>query len=239
MAHISRKELKKDEFRDSLETTYEFLGEHKKAIIQAVVIVAVVVTGVFGWRYYSGRQTAKAEAAYSAAARLYTAHVQGSNEQPIPGEVTFPNDQAKYEAAEKALSKVAKDYSGNRYGQMASYYAAVSLEHLNRYKEAAHWLEPVSRNGDPQLRSLAKFELAHVYERIGKPAQALALYQQLLKDPTVFVPKPVVLLALGDHYQARKDTAQAVKYYKQLQAEYPNTGLASQAGQRLQMLGRT
>ncbi len=239
MAHISRKELKKDEFRDSIETSYEFLSTHKKAIVQVVVVVIVVAAGVLGWRYYSGQKTAKASAAYAAAVRLYDAHVQGSNDQPIPGELTYPSDTAKYQAAEKALSQVAKEYPGSRYGQMASYYTAVSLEHLGNYKEAVKWLEPIAKGGNANFCSLAQFELAHVYEKLGKPGQALTIYQQLLKNPTVFVPKPVVLLALGDHYQAQKDTAQAVKYYKQLQAEYPNTGLADQAGQRLEMLGRT
>jgi predicted negative regulator of RcsB-dependent stress response len=239
VAHISRRELKKDEFRDSLETGYEFLTTHKNTIWQVAVVVLVVAGAVFAWRYYTGQQSAKASTAYAEAVRIYDAPVQGSTQTPMPGEKTYASDTVKYEAAQKALGKVAMEYGGTRYGQMARYYAAVSLEHLDRYSDAVKWLEPMTHRGDAQFQALAKFELAHVYEKMGKSQQALALYQQLLKKPSVFVPKPVVLLALGDHYQAAKNTSEAVKYYEQIKSEYPNTGLADQANQRLEMLGKT
>jgi predicted negative regulator of RcsB-dependent stress response len=239
VAHISRRELKTDEFRDSLESGYEFLSEHKRTIWQVAIIVVVAACAVFAWRYYTSRQSAQAGAAYADAIQIYNTPVQGSTQAPMPGQETFPSDAAKYQAAEKALGKVATQYGGTRYGQMARYYAAVSLEHVGNYKDAVNWLQPMTRRGDAHFQALAKFELAHVYEKMGKPQQAVTLYQQLLKNPSVFVPKPLVLLALGDHYQTLKNTTEAVKYYDQIKSEYPNTGLADQANQRLQMLGKT
>jgi predicted negative regulator of RcsB-dependent stress response len=239
LAHISRKELKTDEFRDTLAHGAEVLGTHKTLIWQVSVVVVVAACAVFAWRYYSGRRNAQASAAFGAAMKLYEAQVVEAGQSPPPGALTYPNDTVKYTAAQKAMGEVAMRYPHSRYGSMARYYAAVSLDRLGRYQDAVNWLAPMTDRGDAQLQALAKFELAHVYDRMGKSAQAIALYQQLAGKPTVFVPKPLVLLALGDHYRALNDTQQAAKYYQQVKSEFPNTGLADQADQRLEMLGKS
>ena len=223
MAHISRKELKTDEFHDWM--------EH--------IVVVVVAGAVYGYRYYTGHENARAWTSYSQAMQIYGAPVQGSAQPPMPGEMTYPSDAVKYQAAQKAMGQVAMEFPHTRYGQMARYYAAVSLDQLGRRQDAVNWLLPMTKGGDAQLRALANFELAHIYDRMNKPAQAVELYQKLLSKPSVFVPKPVVLMALGDHYRAQNQNQQATKYYQQIKTEYPNTGLADQADQRLEMLGKT
>ena len=55
------------------------------------------------------------------------------------------------------------------------------------------------------------------------------------KFELLFVPKPLVLLALADHYRA-SDPQQAAKYYTQIKSEFPDTAAAQMADQRLQLL---
>ncbi len=237
MAHISRRELKTDEFHDTLEHGWEVVAEHKQTIWQVSVVVVVVAAAIFGWRYYTSHKSAEASAAFTQAMQVYSAPVQQAGQPPIPGQTSYPDSQTKYQAAQTAMAGVAAHFGGTRYGQMAAYYDAVSLDHLKRYQEAADKLVPLSKSGDADFQALAKFELANVYDRMNKPALALPLLQELLAKPSVFVPKPVVLLALGDHYMGQNENQQAAKYYKQIQSEYPNTGLADQASRRLEMLG--
>jgi predicted negative regulator of RcsB-dependent stress response len=237
MAHISRRELKTDEFHDTLENFWESLAEHKQTIWQVSVVVVVVAAAIFGWRYYTGHKDAEASAAFTQAMQVYSTPVQQAGQPPVPGQTSYPDNQAKYQAAQKAMAGVAAHFGGTRYGQMAAYYEAVSLDRLKQYQRAADKLLPLTKSGDAEFQALAKFELAHVYDRMSKPALALPLLRELLAKPSVFVPKPVVLLALGDHYMGQNDNQQAAKYYKQIQSEYPNTGLADQASRRLEMLG--
>jgi predicted negative regulator of RcsB-dependent stress response len=237
--HITRRELKKDEFRDTLAHGAEFLSTHKSLIWQVSVVAIVAACAVFGWRYYSSHRHAQAAAAYAAAMKIYEAPVLAAGESPLPDQMNYTNDAQKYMAAEQIMGQVAMRYPHSRYGSLARYYAAVSLDHLGRYQDAVNWLAPMMNRGDPQLQSLAKFELAHVYDQMGKSAQALALYRQLAAKPTVFVPKALVLLTLGDHYRAQNNTKEAVRYYEEVKSQYPNTGLADQADQRLEMLGKS
>jgi predicted negative regulator of RcsB-dependent stress response len=237
--HISRRELKKDEFQETLAHGADLLRTHQKAIWQVAIVVIVAAGAVFGWRYFTGRQSAQVSAAFSAAMKIYSAPVVQPGQSPPPGQMTYPTDAVKYTAAAQAMAQVATRYPHSLGGSMARYYAAVSEDQLGRYPDAVNWLLPMTGSSDAQLQALAKFELAHVYDEMGKPSQAVALYQQLAQKPTVFVPKPLVLLALGDHYRGMNDAPDAAKYYQELKSEFPNTGLADQADQRLEMLGKS
>ena len=118
---------------------------------------------------------------------------------------------------------------------MARYYAALCLVVLSRYDEAEKDLKIVESSSDEGLVSLARFQEAQVDERNGKGAQAVQIYQQLADKPSLFVPRPVVLLALADHYST-SDPDQAAKFYRQVKSEFPDTPAATTADQRLQLL---
>jgi predicted Zn-dependent protease len=118
---------------------------------------------------------------------------------------------------------------------MARYYAALCLEQLNRYDEAQKDLSAVESSGDDGLAALARFQEAQIDDLTSKGPQAAQIYQQLADKPNLFVPRPVALLALADHY-ASSDPNQAAKFYKQVKSEFPDTPAATTADQRLQLL---
>ena len=94
-------------------------------------------------------------------------------------------------------------YPRTRPGQLSAYYAALSLEKLDKTDDARKWLKGLA-DGDSDFASLAKFELAQLNDRVGQGDEAVKLYQQLIAKPAVLVPKPVVMLALAEHYSAEK-----------------------------------
>jgi TolA-binding protein len=70
---------------------------------------------------------------------------------------------------------------------------------------------------------------------MGQGDEAAKLYQQLIAKPTVLVPKPIVMLALAEHYR-EKSPAEAAKLYEQIKADYPDTPIAEAADQALAFL---
>jgi hypothetical protein len=111
----------------------------------------------------------------------------------------------------------------------------LSLEKLARYDEAENDLKSLESSRDESLSALARFKLAQVYDEAGKGSQAVQLYQDLTTKPSLFVPKPIVLLALAEHYSG-SDPTQAAKLYNQIKTEFPDTQAAQEADQRLQLL---
>ena len=235
MAHISRKELKKDEVRETIDHGAEAVYTHQKLVAYVLGIALIVAIAVFGWRFYSQRQTMKASAALDDAMKVYDARVRAPGEPEEPGELTYIVEKNKFEDASKKLLEVAQRYPRTRPGQVALYYASLSLEKLGRDAEAQKWLQQLTGSGDSDFAALAHFELAQIADRTGKPDEAVKLYQQLIAKPTLLVPKPVVMLALADHWR-KTNPAEAAKLYNEIKTEFPGTGIADQADQELELL---
>lgn len=230
--HISRKELKKDEVRETLAHGAEAVLSHQQFTLYLLILAIVVALGFYGWRTYTERQSVKASAAFDAAMRIFQAPVGAL---PTPGEITYSDEKNKYTDAEKKFSEVASNYPRTHAGQIGSYYAALSLEKLGKNDDAKKRLRGLSGSRDDELAAMAKFELAGLDERTGQGDEAVKLYQELIAKPAVLVPKPVVMLALAGYY-VQKNPAEAAKLYLQIKSEYPDTPVAEQADQALALL---
>ena len=231
--HILRKDLKKDEIREKIVSGVESVASHQQALWIVVTAALVVALAVFGWNSYARRQTAKASAALDDAMKIFQARIRAPGEPADPAEVTYLDEKNKFTDAEKKFLVVADQYGRTKPGQMARYYAALSEVQLKQYGEAEKNLGQVVSGGDENLAGLAKFQLAEVYQRENKGSQAVDLYKQLSDKPSVFVPKPMAMLALADYYR-KTDPAQATKLYNQVKLEFPDA--AQEAEQGLELL---
>ncbi len=234
--HISRKELKTDEFRDTLAHGAEAVLTHQKLAIYVGVVAVIVLAAVFGWRLYAERQTVKASAGYDDAMKVFNAHVRTAGEPADPTEPNYTDEKVKYNDAAKKFEAVAKQYPRTRPGQIAAYYAGLSLERLKQNNEAATWYERVTRSGEDDFNSLARLALAQLDDEMGKSADAEKFYKDLVAHPTVFVPKPVALLNFANHYRGLNNNVEAVKLYNQIKTEFPDSPLAQEATQNIAML---
>ena len=150
-----------------------------------------------------------------------------------PGEVTYKDEKTKYTQAAQKFADVATKYPRTRPGQLAGYYAGLSLEKLDKNDDAKKLLQGLADGGDDELAAMARFELAQLDDRTGQSDEAVKLYQQLIAKPTVLVPKPVVMLALAEHYSAEKSRRSARSSTRQIKSDYPDTPIAQQAEQEL------
>ncbi|MDE3110006.1 MAG: tetratricopeptide repeat protein [Acidobacteriota bacterium] len=230
--HISRKELKTDEVHAALEQGWQALLSHEKFTIGVLILAIVVVAGVYGWRWYSESQASHAETDFTAAMDIFQAPV---GPPQTPGQLTYTDENRKFTEAGQAFAKVAKNYGRTRSGQLAAYYAALSDEKLKNDAAAEKWLDGIKGSKDAEVASIAKFELAGLYALDGKTDQAIPIYQALMAQPTILVPKPEAMLALANCYRA-KDPAQAAKLYGQIKTDYPDTPIADQADEALALL---
>lgn len=231
--HILRRDLKKDEIRETLVSGVESVATHQQAMWLVIAAVLVVALAVFGWNSYSRRQTAKASLALDEGLKIFQARIRAAGEPADPVDLTYVDEKNKFTDAEKKFQAVANEFGRTKPGQMARYYAALSEIQLKQYADAEKNLQEVSSGGDESLAGLAKFQLAQVYTQENKGAQAVDLYKQLVDKPTVFVPKPTAMLALADYYR-KSDPAQATKLYNQVKTEFPDA--AAEADQGLELL---
>ena len=231
--HILRKDLKKDEIREKLVHGVESVASHQQALWVVVTAALVAALAVFGWNSYAKRQTAKAAEALDDAMKVFQARIRAPGETAEPGEVAYVDEKNKFSDANKKFLELASQYGRTKPGQIARYYAALSETQLKQYGEAEKNLSQIVSSGDESLASLAKFQLAGVYLQENKGAQAADLFKQLSDKPSVFVPRPMAMLALADYYR-KTDPAQAAKLYNQIKQEFPDA--AEEADQGLELL---
>jgi hypothetical protein len=232
VAQLSRKELKKDEVRETLAHGAEAVLSHQQLTLYLLIVILVGVLSFYGWRAYAGRQASGSGAAFDAAMKIFQAPV---GTPPAPGAVTYSDDSKKYAAAEASFSALASKYPRTRAGQLGRYYRALSLEKLNKDDQARNALQNLVNTKDPDVAAMAKLELAGLDDRTGQGDEAAKLYQQLIDKPSILAPKPVAMLGLANHYRD-KDPSRAATIYSQIKSDYPDTPIAEQADQALALL---
>lgn len=193
MARITRKELKTDKFALEVEHTVDFFEEHRQDLVRyGAVALVLILIGVAVY-YYRSQQHDARQAALAKAILVQEATVG----QAPPGNLSFPTQQAKDEAAVKAFTEVASKYPGSDEGMIAKYYLGCIAADQGKLSDAAKAYEQVADSGSKQYSALAKFSLAQIYIMQGKNDQGEKLLRWLVDNPSVFVSKSQATIALA------------------------------------------
>jgi len=230
--HISRKELKQDKIRESLEHGAEAVFSHTTVVAAAVLAVALVGAGYTGWRFYIDRKTVQASAAFDAAMKAYSGRIGVTAD---PAETLYPNEAARAQDAAQKFSSVAAKYPSTNPGKLAAYYAALCLEDLERHNQALEELNKISSGSDKELAAMAQYQIAVIYARTGKTADATKILRTLADHSSVFVPRPLALLELAGMLRL-SNPQEAANVYQQIKKEFPNTAVSEEAERGLDTL---
>ncbi|HET6931627.1 MAG TPA: tetratricopeptide repeat protein [Candidatus Acidoferrum sp.] len=230
--HISRKELKHDRVRETIEHGAEAVLSHTRLASIAILIAIVLLSGYYGWKIYNDRQTAQAQAALDDAMKIFNAQILLPGQPNIPGEITYVDPAKRSQDAEVRLSAVAAKYPNTSPGRLARYYSAICLMDLDKLNQASEELKKLETGSDKELAALANFQKALIAERTGKNDQAIQTLQELSNSGSILVPKPLVLLELAGIYR-QSDPKKAIALYEQIKKDYPNTNVADEADRGL------
>ena len=230
--HISRKELKHDRVRETIEHGAEAVLSHTRLASIAILIAIVLLSGYYGWKIYNDRQTAQAQTALDDAMKIFNAQILQPGQPSIPGEISYVDPAKRSQDAEVRLSAVAAKYPNTGPGRLARYYSAICLMDLDKLNQASEELKKLETGSDKELAALANFQKALIAERTGKNDQAIQTLQELSNSGSILVPKPLVLLELAGIYR-QTDPKKAITLYEQIKKDYPNTNVADEADRGL------
>jgi predicted negative regulator of RcsB-dependent stress response len=231
--HISRKELKHDKIKETLEHGAEAVYSHSQLALALLLVILVAGTVYGGWRIYHDRKTAEANAAFDAAQKVYSARIGPPPGEPVdPSEPTFPDEATRAREASRRFTEVANKYSSTNPGKLARYYDALCLEDLEQHNQALEELKKVSESGDKELSAMAQYQIAIIDARTGKPDEAVKIYRSLADKKFIFVPRPLVLLELAGVLRQTKPQ-EAVTVYQQIKQEFHDSTISEEADRGL------
>jgi predicted negative regulator of RcsB-dependent stress response len=233
--HISRKELKQDKVRETIEHGAEAVLSHTRLASIAILLVIVAAAGYFGWKIYSDRQTAQAQSVLDDAMKVFNAQILLPGQPTQPGDISYVDPAQRSHDAEIKLSAVAAKFPSTKPGRLAGYYAALCMMDQDKLNQASEELKKLETGSDKELASLANFQKALIAERTGKNDQAVQTLRALTNSGSILVPKSLVLLELASVLR-QTNPKEATTIYEQIKKDYPNTSVADEADRGLGML---
>lgn len=195
--HELKEQLQHDAFTDNVEVALGYVTGHRQMVVRWSIIgvVVLVIAGLGAW-YFQHQKAVRQEALRKA---LEVAEAQVTT-QPNAYAKTFPTQQAKDQAAMKALADVASRYSGSDEGRAAQYYLASFQADNGKYSEAENNFKQVA-DSSSSFTSLGKVALAQLYAGEGKTGEAKTILDGLIQHPSSWVSKEQAQLMLANLLQ--------------------------------------
>jgi tetratricopeptide (TPR) repeat protein len=233
--HISRRELKQDKIKETIEHGAEAVISHGQLTLIVVIVALAVALGYGGWRFYIDRQTVEASGAFDNAMKAYSGRIGAAPDPAEPNEPVYPDEATRVQDALKKFTSVADKYPSTNPGKLARYYSALCLEDIERHNQALEELKKISGSSDKELAAMAQYQTAVIYSRTGKPADAIKIFRALADKPSALVPRPMVLLELAGLLR-KSNPQEATTIYQQIKKEFPDTTIAEEADRGLELL---
>ena len=233
--HISRKELKQDKIKETIEHGAEAVISHGQFTLIVVLVILAAALGYGGWRFYIDRQTVEASAAFDAGMKAYQGRIAAVPDPAEPNEPFYPDEPARAQGALQKFIKVADKYPSTNPGKLARYYAAICLEDLERQNQALEELKKISNSSDKELAAMAQYQTAIIYARTGKTDDAVKTFRAVADRQSALVPRPLVLLELAGLLR-NSNPKEAASLYQQIKKEFPDSAVADQADRGLDAL---
>ncbi len=181
--HELKEQLQHDEFKDAVSNVVTYTQSHRQLVIRWAIIGAAVVLIAAGVWAFLNYQKGQRQHDLAEAMSIVDAQVGPPND-PVK---TFPTEQARDEAAQKALADVAAKDGDSNEGMIARYYVATYKAKQDQASAAADF-QKVADSGS-SIAPLAKIALAQIYVGQNKVPQAQDLLRSIINNPTDLVSK--------------------------------------------------
>ncbi len=204
----------------SVESWYE---TNKKMINNVLIGILAVVVGIVAYtRFYKGPRIDKAN---DAIFRAQTYFGMDSLNWALEGD-----------GNNVGFLKIIDKYSGTPAANLAHYYAGVCYLKKGDYKNAEKQLREFDGKGT-MVTNVAKGALGDALMELGKTDDAIKEYLEAASDKDNMMLTPLYLERAGVAYELNKKNDEAIKMYRRIMDEFPNSPQANGMAKSLARLG--
>ena len=238
---LTRKDIKRDEFRAAVGRSVEYAESHVRFIIYAVAGVVVLGALAVAIWFYLGHRRQEANQALAEATKIYQAPIVATGAKPNePNEPSFPTEAARRARAKELLKKVRDDYGMADAADVAGLYLAQIAADEGRFDEARKlWSDFVDEHGDSMLAGEARLNLIDLDRKQGKAEQVVKDLRAMLEKGDTPLPQDVILNELGKTLEQLHRPQEAVQSYQRILDEFPQSPFRQEAEQKVSTLDPT
>lgn len=198
----------------SLDTAEDFVQRNRNLLLGGLAVVALLVGGIFFYRYYTGNQEAEAQKYMFRAVSYFEAD---SLKKALNGDGL--ND---------GLLKIADDYGNTKAGNLAHFYAGVALLKQGKFDDAISHLKDFNAD-DLLLQARAYSLIGDAYLEKKQAGEAVEYYAKAANhEPNKYF-TPAYLLKLALAYEINKQNDKAIETYGKIISQYEDAAEATTA----------
>ncbi len=228
---ITRKDIRRDEFVETLEKGVEYTQGHVRSILTAVgalVALGLLAWGIVAWR---GNARDKANDALAGAMRVWSAPIDAAAPKPSdPATPSFATEEARRARAKELFEALVKEHAGSTAGDVGNLYlAAIAIEQGQAEHARELWQAYLKSHRRDMLAASVQVDLLHLDRSQGKTDQVVAELRRLIDDTSRAVPLDTLLYELATTLTQQGKTEEARKAWQRLADEFPRSPHAAEA----------
>lgn len=231
---LSRKEIKRDGFMESVGGAFEWIQDHSRVLLGSVVgvIAAVIVVALLFAQ--SQRRERQADEALAGALRVYQAAIDPVAANPDdPTTPTFPDSQSRAQAASGLLQTVRDEFGrSDAAGVATAYLGQIAVENGDAEQARALWEDFIGKSGDHMLAAEVQVNLMSLDRAEGKGDELVTRLRAMLSGPDEGLPHDLLWYQLALTLDSLGREGEATEAYSRIVEEFPQSAYAATARQR-------
>lgn len=196
---------------EPLNTQVAFFDKYKKTIIYGVIAVIVIIAGIIVYN------------TYVAAPREDKASTILAKGQDYFGEEQYEKALNGDKGEFPGLLSVASDYSGTDAGNLANLYVGLCYAKMDKWTEAARYLEQFDGQGDQMISPAAIGALGNAYAHLNQLDKAVECLKKAAKKADNNSLSPTFLIQAGEILESQGKKDEALKLYQEIKDKYFNS----------------
>jgi len=232
---LTRKEIKRDEFVEAVETSVGWVEKHGRTLILAVVAVVVLVAAGFGVFFWLQARATQAGAALDEALEVYRAPI-GAEASADDDGPSFPDEASRRDRAKELFQAVRDDFGSSDAAAVAGVYLGqIAADEGDTARARELWTEFTESHEHDLLVGQVRVNLLHLDRQEGNSESVLLELESMLGEAPEerTLPADLVLWELAATYETLGRDGEAESTYRRLTEEYPTSAYASQARSKL------
>lgn len=196
---------------EQLNQTESFFLKNQKAIVISIIAIVVIIAGIILYNNYVVEPRENEASTAIAKGQDYFGAEQF--------ELALNGDSASY----KGFIQIAKEYSSTNAGNLANLYAGLCYAKLDKWTEAAQYIEKFDTQDDKMISPAAIGALGNVYAHLEQLDKAVETLKKAAKMADNNSLSPTFLIQAGEILESQGKKDEALKLYQEVKDNYKNS----------------